>query len=91
MPSRRNAVKVVRQDKKRKARNTYVKSTLKTARKDFEKLVESGSSDKVDAAYKTLVSLVDKTAKKGVIPTGRADRIKARYAAKTNSLLAKKS
>ena len=91
MPSRRNAVKEVRKDKKRRARNVYVKTTLKTIRKDFDKIIEEGNAEKVQDSYKKLSSAVDKTVKKGVIKAGKADRIKSRCALKVNALVQKKS
>ena len=90
MPSRRNALKQVRKDKKLNARNTYVKATLKTARKKFEGVLKEGNKEKLGEAYKSLVTIVDKTVKKGIIPAGRGSRIKSRYALKTNALVAAK-
>ena len=91
MPSRRNAVKEVRKDKKRRVRNVYVKTTLKTIRKDFDKIIEEGNADKVCDCFKKLSSTIDKTVKKGVIKAGKADRIKSRCAQKVNALVQKKS
>lgn len=91
MPSRRNAVKEVRKDKKRRVRNVYVKATLKTVRKDFDKIIEEGNAEKVCDSYKKLSSTVDKTVKKGVIKAGKADRIKSRCAQKMNAIVQKKS
>ena len=91
MPSRRNAVKEVRKDKKRRARNVYVKTTLKTIRKDFDKIIKEGNADKVQDSFKKLSSTIDKTVKKGVIKAGKADRIKSRCAQKMNALVQKKS
>ena len=91
MPSRRNAVKEVRKDKKRRARNVYVKTTLKTIRKDFDKIIEEGKAEKVYDSFKKLSSTIDKTVKRGVIKAGKADRIKSRCALKMNALVQKKS
>lgn len=91
MPSRRNAVKEVRKDKKRRARNVYVKTTMKTIRKDFDKIIEEGNAEKVCDSFKKLSSMIDKTVKKGVIKAGKADRIKSRCAQKMNALVQKKS
>lgn len=91
MPSRRNAVKEVRKDKKRRARNVYVKTTMKTIRKDFDKIIEEGNAEKVCDSFKKLSSTIDKTVKKGVIKAGKADRIKSRCAQKMNALVQKKS
>lgn len=86
MPNRKNAVIQLRKDKKRAERNLGVKNTLKTARKSFEKVLEAGEKDAVSGELTKLQAVIDKTAKKGVIPQGRASRLKSRYATKANTL-----
>jgi len=86
MPNRKNAVLQMKKDAKKRERNAGVKAKLKTERKNFETLIKTGDKEKTDTAFKGLISVIDKTAKKGVIPKGRASRIKSRYAAKVSAL-----
>ena len=86
MPNRRNAVKELRKITKRTAHNMAVKSTLKTVRKKFEKILGEKNQENIQSAYKELASVIDKTHKKGIISTGKAARLKSRYAVKMNAL-----
>jgi small subunit ribosomal protein S20 len=86
MPNRKNAIIQLRKDEKRRERNRASKSRLKTARSKFESILEDGNTEEVQKAFVSLQSLLDNTAKKGVIPANRASRIKSRYASKINGL-----
>jgi len=68
-------------DKKRAARNNYVKRTIRTLTKDLEQRPENA-----DAKLSELYSQLDKAAKKGVIHKRTATRRKARLAAFVNKL-----
>lgn len=86
MPNRKNAILQQRKDEKRKLRNSACRAELKTIRKKFEKILSEGVKEKVNEEYKNLTSLIDKSVKKGIIPNGRAARLKSRYALKLNHL-----
>ncbi|MDD5347512.1 MAG: 30S ribosomal protein S20 [Candidatus Omnitrophica bacterium] len=82
MPKRKAAVKRLRVDKKRHAKNVRIKRELKTAIKKFLSLF---SSKQIEEAKKTLgrvYSLLDKAAKKNIIHPNTASRKKARFARK---------
>jgi len=68
-------------DKKRAARNNYVKRTLKTLAKQMD--TEAKLEDK-QQVLSELYSQLDKAAKKGVIHKRTASRRKARLAAALN-------
>jgi small subunit ribosomal protein S20 len=74
-------MKRMKTDKKRAARNNYVKRTLKTLTKQME--IAPGSEEK-ENMLSQLYSQLDKAAKKGVIHKRTASRRKARLAAALN-------
>jgi ribosomal protein S20 len=86
MPNRKNALLQIRKDTRRRERNTAAKARLKTERKNFEKILAAGARDDAQSAYRNLVSVIDKTVKKGVIPFNRGSRLKSRYGLKVNAL-----
>ncbi|MDD4909158.1 MAG: 30S ribosomal protein S20 [Candidatus Omnitrophica bacterium] len=82
MPQRRNAVKRMRVDKKRKARNQRIKANLRKTIKDFLALVSSGKMEEARASLKTVFSKLDKAAKKKIIHKNTAGRKKSRLSSK---------
>jgi len=68
-------------DKKRSARNNYVKRTIRTLTKDLEQKPENA-----EAKLNELYSQLDKAAQKGIIHKRTATRRKARLAAFVNKL-----
>lgn len=84
MPQHKSPKKRMKTDKKREARNNYVKKTLKTLAKKFRS--DISVDDKKDL-MNVIYSQLDKAAKKGVIHKRTASRRKSRLA----SLLAKQS
>ena len=81
MPQHKSPRKHMITDKKRAARNNYVKRTIRTLTKDLEQRPENA-----DAKLSELYSQLDKAAKKGVIHKRTATRRKARLAAFVNHL-----
>ncbi len=73
-------------DKKRQARNNYVKRTLKTLSKQMQ--ADMPAAEKT-ALLDKIYSQLDKAAKKGVIHNRTASRRKARVAALVNKQLNK--
>ncbi len=71
MPNIRSAIKKVRQDKKRTARNRWWKGRYKET---VKKARQEPSAEALKMAQKEL----DKAAKKGVIKKGKAARLKSR-------------
>lgn len=65
---------------RRQARNKAVKSNLRTVEKKYRTAVTGGKKDEATQALRTAISALDKAAKRGVIPKGRADRKKSRLA-----------
>ncbi|HOH60596.1 MAG TPA: 30S ribosomal protein S20 [Candidatus Cloacimonadota bacterium] len=81
MPQHKSPLKRMGTDKKRAARNNYVKRTIKTLTKTMQS-AENGEN-RTEMLSK-LYSQLDKAAKKGVIHKRTASRRKARLAAFVN-------
>lgn len=80
MPHHKSAAKRMRTNEKARQRNRAVKSTVKSALKKFEEAPVEQAAE----ALRQAAAELDRAAKKGVIPKGRADRKKSRLARKTN-------
>lgn len=72
------AIKRARQAGKRALQNTKIRSTLRTSIKKVIKLVEAGSKDAIQSAYKSAVVLIDRAAGNGMIHPNKAARLKSR-------------
>lgn len=83
MPNHKSCEKRLRQEKKRSARNHYVKATINT----LAKKIHSGISlEEKEALISKIYSDLDKAAKRNVIHKRTASRRKARIAEYVNSL-----
>jgi len=81
MPQHKSCDKRARQNqKKQNPYNRAVKSTVKTATKRFL----TAEDDQAEAEYRNVASVLDRAARKGVIPRKRADRKKSRLAKSLN-------
>ncbi len=78
MPQHKSPLKRMGTDKKRAARNNYVKRTIKTLTKTMQSA--DNAENRIEMLNK-LYSQLDKAAKKGVIHKRTASRRKARLAA----------
>ncbi|MCX6807560.1 MAG: 30S ribosomal protein S20 [Patescibacteria group bacterium] len=83
MPKIKSAKKQLRQNRKRAARNTNVKSAMKGAVKDFVREL-SGDSKKAKDGFSKLQKLIDTSAKKKVISKKKAGRMISRLQTKLN-------
>lgn len=81
MPQHKSPLKRMGTDKKRAARNNFVKRTIKTLTKGLQ---TSKTPDDATEMLNKLYSQLDKAAKKGVIHNRTASRRKARLAAFVN-------
>jgi len=91
MPIIQSAKKQLRQNKKRKARNDFFRSTYRELRKEFEKAIKEKDlkaakavfENQKDKDWKTtkawLQATIDKLAKKNIIHKNNASRKKARF------------
>ena len=75
MPLTKSAIKKLRADKRKAGYNKATKTKAKSAIDAFKAILDLGSLSKAFSA-------VDKAAKRGVIKTRKADRIKSRLSKK---------
>ena len=80
MPNTRSATKRLRQTKGRTERNRSAKSRLRTSIKKVRQALDAGNREAAMAAFRAAVSIIDKTASKGVIHSRTAARYKSRLA-----------
>ncbi len=78
MANIKSAAKRAKQAVVRTARNSSIISGLKTEQKKFRKAIADGDLATVKAGYSSLVSTLDKAAKRGVIHKNVADRRKSK-------------
>jgi len=81
MPNHKSCVKRLRQEKKRAARNHYVKKTINSLQK---KMHSELPLEELEQTLQEVYSELDKAAKKGVIHKRTASRRKGRLAAHFN-------
>jgi small subunit ribosomal protein S20 len=80
----KSALKANRQNIKRREHNRELRSKLRTGLKAIRKSLDEKNVDGAKAAVKTLQSLVDKMATKGIIHKNTASRLKSRLSAKAS-------
>jgi small subunit ribosomal protein S20 len=78
----KSALKANRQNVKRREHNRALRSKLRTGLKGIRKSLDAKNIEGAKAALKSLQSLVDKMATKGIIHKNTASRYKSRLAAK---------
>jgi len=87
MANHKSALKKAKQDLVRRSRNRSGKSKLRTALKKFRIMLHENDAAVVEA-LPGLVSLIDKSAKKGFIHTNAASRLKSRLSSQAYSVKA---
>lgn len=78
--------KRARQDVKRNAANTALRSKFRTVVKNVQKAVVLGDKDKASESFKLAQSVIDSVADKGMFHKNKAARHKSRLAAKVKAL-----
>ncbi|MBX6377413.1 MAG: 30S ribosomal protein S20 [Clostridia bacterium] len=87
MAHTRSARKRIRLAEKRRLRNKAVRTRIKTAARRFRESLETRDPARVEAAFREVVSVLDRAARKGVIHRNAAARKKARLARIRNAAL----
>ena len=83
----KSAMKRIKQDKKKRARNFYFKKTLKTLEKSFVEAVDSGAKkNELEEKFNELISMYDRVAGKGIIHKNKAARKVSKYTKIYNNL-----
>lgn len=86
MAHHKSAIKRIRQNAKRNARNRHHKSTLKTYIKRVREAVANNDKEAALTALKAAIPVIDKTATKGVIHKSTASRNVSRLTKLVNTL-----
>ncbi|MFC1704298.1 30S ribosomal protein S20 [Candidatus Omnitrophota bacterium] len=79
MPQRKSGVKSLRADKKRRARNTTIKTDLKKTIKQLRSLIDAKNAAEAQATFKKLIAKLDRAALKGIIHKNLASRKKSQF------------
>ena len=91
MPNTKSAQKRTRVSERKRMRNKSIRTLSKSSIAKAERLIFSGEPESGQAVVVTVVSVLDKAAKKGVIHPNNAARRKARLVKKLNEAQAKAS
>ncbi len=86
MPNTKSAERRSRNSARKHARNTSVKSRLKSLEKNYLGLISAGKKDEAAAALRGVNSAFDKAAKSGVIHRAMASRKKSRLSVRLGAL-----
>jgi len=86
MPNTKSAERRARSSARKHARNTSVKSRLKTLEKNYLGLLSVGKKDEASKALRDVTSAFDKAAKSGVIHDATANRKKSRLTIRLGTL-----
>lgn len=86
MANHKSAVKRNKQNAVRNARNTHIRSTMRTFVKQVRTAVADGDAAAAKAALDQAVPFIDKAASKGVIHKATASRKISRLSKLVNSL-----
>jgi small subunit ribosomal protein S20 len=81
-----SAKKRIRQTEKRRIRNNYYKTSMRTAIKKFRLAAESGDLEKAKELHEIATKLIAKVAAKGIIHKNQAARKISRLTLKLNSI-----
>ena len=88
MPNTKQAIKRMRVTAKKTARNRHVKSTVKTAVRQFSDTLAQGNLDNAADKLKSATRVIDKAAGKGVVHKNAAARKKSRLTKRLNKAAA---
>lgn len=83
MPNIKSAKKRLKQSRVRRDRNKDVRSSIRTVTKN---LLQTESRDEAESLFRRASSMLDRAARKGVIPSNTAARRKSRLSRYVSSL-----
>ena len=86
MAHHKSAIKRIKQNARRNARNRHVTSTLKTYIKRVREAVEAKDKEGAAAALKAAIPVIDASSSKGVIHNSNASRNVSRLTKLVNTL-----
>ena len=86
MAHHKSAIKRIKQNAKRNARNRHVSTTLKTYIKRVREAVDAKDKEAATAALKAAIPVIDASASKGIIHNSNASRNVSRLTLLVNTL-----
>ncbi|MCK8603269.1 30S ribosomal protein S20 [Desulfoferrobacter suflitae] len=87
MANHPSAIKRAKQNEKRRVRNRARKTRMKNVINNLEDALASNARDVVQQSLKEAISVIDRTAQKGVIHKNKAARKISRLTQRVNALL----
>ncbi|MEL6345129.1 MAG: 30S ribosomal protein S20 [Myxococcota bacterium] len=81
MANHKDALKRIRQNKKRRARNRQYRSQMRNRIKRIQSALSDGDLERAEAQFSQAVSIIQRTAQKGVIHKKQAARRVSRLSA----------
>ena len=85
MPNTKSAIKALRQNKSRHARNLEQKEVMKDVIKKYKKAVEAWKKDEAAKLLPEVYKKLDKATKTNIIKKNKASRLKSRLTKKLSS------
>ena len=86
MAHHKSAIKRIKQNAKRNARNRHASTTLKTYIKRVREAVDAKDKEAATAALKAAIPVIDASASKGIIHSSNASRNVSRLTLLVNTL-----
>lgn len=83
MPNIKSAKKRLRQSRRRREHNKDVRSSIRTVTK---KLLQSESPEEAESLYRRASAMLDRAARRGILPENAAARRKSRLSRYVSSL-----
>ncbi len=87
MANHKSAIKRAKQSEIRRLRNRSRKTRMKNAIKSLEEAIRANSPELANERLRNAISVIDKTAQKGVIHKNKASRRISRLTTKVHALL----
>lgn len=91
MPNVKSAQKRLKTSQRRRTRNRAVRSTMRKALRDARTALGAGDEQAAKAALPRALSLIGRSAKKGIIHKRTAARLQSRLTKRANALSAEPS
>lgn len=86
MANHKSALKRIRQNSTRKARNNYWRKTLRTAVRGVESAIKAGDAEQAQTRLPKAIGVINRVASKGVIPKKQASRRVSRLTVAVNKM-----
>jgi len=87
MPRIKSAIKRVKTSEKSHLRNISCKSKIKSSSKKFNLALSEKKQEEATKYFKDIISILDKSVNKGILPKNTASRQKSNLTRKLNALL----